>query len=114
LILAVRGLYARRTQREKRVPVFVRVVRFSDVTADRADGLVARIEESDGPPPGVPATRLQMFFDADQGTAVVLQFFETADDMRVGGEAFAAMDASETPGTRASVDACELKLDRSV
>ncbi len=94
--------------------MFVRVVRFTDVTAARANGLVARIEESDGPPPGVPATGLQLLFDADQETAVVLQFFETAEDMRAGDKAFGAMDPSETPGTRVSVDMCELKLDQSV
>ena len=89
----------------------VRVVRFTDVTPDKVDQLVARIEESDGPPPGVPATGLQLLYDADQGTAVVLQHFDTADDMRAGNEAFGAMDPSETPGTRASVDMSEQKLD---
>jgi hypothetical protein len=43
----------------------------------------------------------------------VLQLFDTAEDMRTGGEAFAAMDPGETPGSRASVDVCELKLERS-
>jgi hypothetical protein len=42
---------------------------------------------------------------------VVLQLFKTAEDMRIGDEAFAAMDPSETPGTRVSVDMCEKKLD---
>ena len=92
--------------------MFVRVVRFTDVTAEKVDGLLARIEESDGPPADVPATGLQMFFDQDQGTAVVLQLFDTAADMRAGDQAFSAMDPSETPGTRASVDMCELKLER--
>jgi hypothetical protein len=96
------------------VHMYVRVVRFTDVSAERVEGLLARIEESGGPPPGVPATGLQMLFDEGQGTAVVLQFFDTADDMRVGDEAFGAMDVSETPGTRVSVDRCELKLDRKV
>jgi hypothetical protein len=31
--------------------------------------------------------------------------------MDAGGKVMAAMDASETPGTRSSVDACELKLE---
>jgi hypothetical protein len=53
-----------------------------------------------------------MLIDADQGTAVVLQLFDSAEDMRTGAEGFAAMDPGETPGTRASVDMCELKLDR--
>ena len=55
-----------------------------------------------------------MLFDADQGTAVVLQLFDGAEEMRVGAEAFAAMDPGETPGTRVSVDMCQLKLDRRV
>jgi hypothetical protein len=91
--------------------VYVRVVRFADVTPERMEGLRSRIEESDGPPPGVPTTGLQVLFDEAQGTAVVLQLFDTADDMRVGGEAFAAMDPTDTPGTRVSVDMCEMKLD---
>lgn len=92
--------------------MYVRVVRFTEVTAGRVQGLIAQIEESDGPPPGVNATGLQMLFDEAQATAVVLQFFDSAEDMRVGGEVFAAMDAGETPGTRASVDMCEVKLER--
>ena len=94
--------------------MYVRVVRFTDVTAERLDGLLARIEEEDGPPPGVPTTGLKMLFDEDQGTAVVLQYFATADDMKAGAAAFSAMDASETPGTRGSVDMCELKLEREM
>jgi hypothetical protein len=41
----------------------------------------------------------------------VLQHFETAEDMAAAARIFDAMDASETPGRRASVDACEMKLD---
>ncbi len=52
-----------------------------------------------------------MLFDAGQGTAVVLQQFETAEDMAAGAEVLAAMDPSDTPGTRVSVDACEVMLD---
>lgn len=94
--------------------MYVRVVRFTDVSAERIEGLLARIEESGGPPPGVRTTGLKMLFDQAQGTAVVLQYFETAEDMELGAQAFSAMDASETPGTRASVDMCELKLERTV
>jgi hypothetical protein len=92
--------------------VYVRVVRFTDVTPDRVEGLVTRIEEEDGPPPGIPVKGLQMLFDQEQGTAVVLQLFDSAEDMRTGAEAFAAMDPGDTPGTRGSVDMCEVKLDR--
>jgi hypothetical protein len=91
--------------------VHVRVVRFTDVTAERVEQLVARIDEADGPPPGVPTTGLQLLFDPAQGTAVVLQLFDSAEDMDAGATAFSAMDPSETPGTRVSVDMCEVKVD---
>jgi hypothetical protein len=90
----------------------VRVVRFTDVTPERIRQLVAGINEAGGPPPGVPVTGLQLLFDEGQGTAVVLQLFDTGEDMRTGREAFSAMDPSETPGTRVSVDMCELTLER--
>jgi len=92
--------------------MYVRAVRFTDVSAERMQELLTRIEESDGPPPGVPATGLKILFDRAQGTAVVLQYFESAEDMEAGGQVFSAMDPSETPGTRASVDMCEAKLER--
>lgn len=91
--------------------MFVRVVRFTDVTADRVEAVLARIKESDGPPPGIASTRLQMMSDAGQGSAVVLQYFETAEDMEAAARIFEAMDATDTPGTRVSVDTCEVALD---
>ena len=94
--------------------MYVRVVRFTEVTAERMEGLLASVEESEGPPPGVPTRGLQILFDEDQGTAVVLQLFDSADDMRIGGEVFAAMDPTETPGVRVSVDMCEQKLKLDV
>ena len=93
--------------------MFVRVVRFTDVTADRADATLARIEESGGPPPGVSVARLQMLYNAEEQSAVVLQYFETAEEMEASAQVFAAMDPSETPGRRASVDTGEMTLDIS-
>ena len=89
----------------------MRVVRFTDVSADRLNQLLADIEAADGPPPGVPTTGLKIMFDQEQGTAVVLQYFNTAADMETGAKAFSAMDPAETPGTRAPVDMCEIKLE---
>jgi hypothetical protein len=90
-----------------------RVVRFDDVNADQLERVLAMVREADGPPPGVNATRLQVLVDPEQGTAVVLQYFETLDDMVAAAAIFEAMDASETPGRRVSVDACEVRLDRA-
>jgi hypothetical protein len=91
--------------------VHVRVVRFTGVSAERMQQLEARVKEAGGPPPGVNATRLQVLFDESQGTAVVLQYFPTAQDLQEGAKVFEAMDSSETPGTRVSVDAAEQLLD---
>ncbi|HEY7893161.1 MAG TPA: hypothetical protein VIC05_13220 [Solirubrobacteraceae bacterium] len=86
-------------------------MRFTGVNAERMEGLLARIKESDGPPPGVPATGLTVLFDEAQSTAVVLQRFATAEDMKAGDKVFSAMDPGDTPGVRASVDMCEVKLE---
>ena len=91
--------------------MYVRVVRFTDVKPDKIAELKARIDESDGPPPGVNTTGLQVLLDQSAGTAVVLQHFPTAEDMEAGARVFEAMDASETPGTRASIDMCEVAID---
>ncbi len=93
--------------------MFVRVVRFTDVTPERMESLAGRIDET-GPPPGVPIKKLQVVFDEAQGTAVVLQFFDDEESLRAGAEAFAAMDPSETPGRRVSVDNGELRVEREV
>jgi len=62
----------------------------------------------------VPATGLQVLFDEGQGTAVVLQSFESAADMEAGARVFSAMDSAATPGARASVDMCEVKVERAL
>ncbi len=89
----------------------VRVVRFEDVDGDRLEEMMSRIDQYDGPPEGVKSTGLKILHDADQRTAVVLQLFENAQDMSDAEAVFDGMDASETPGRRASVDRCEEKRD---
>ncbi len=89
--------------------MYARVVRFTDVDTERMNSTAAEIEGEEGPPPGVPAKAMQMIVDEAQGTAVAVVLFESEEDMRTGGEALDAMDASETPGTRVSVDSGEVK-----
>lgn len=89
-----------------------RVVRFTDVSPDRIAAIAERVEESGGPPPGVDSTGIQLLVDEEHGTAVFVGFFESAEKMNEASAIFEAMDASDTPGTRASVDLCEVKIDR--
>jgi hypothetical protein len=93
--------------------MFVRVVRFTGVTEEQMGNVVKRIQESGGPPPGVESSAIKLMYDAAAGTAVVLQEFPTAQAMEEAAKIFDAMDTTDTPGTRASVDACEVKLEVS-
>jgi len=91
--------------------MFARVVRFTDVDPDNMSKRLAEGESRGGPPVDIPAKQVQILHDADQGTAVVIQLFESADDMAAAEGPLDSMDPGETPGTRASVDRCEIKAE---
>lgn len=90
-----------------------RVVRFTDVSSERIADIVSRVQDG-GPPPGVDSTGLELFFDEAQGTAIFVGYFETEEKMRDAAQVFEQMDASETPGSRASIDLCEVKAQRTL
>ena len=90
--------------------MYARVVRFTDVDPDHLAGRVSDVD-SEGPPVDIPAKSVQILHDPDQGTAVVIQLFETADDMKAAEGPLDQMDPGETPGTRASIDRCEIKAE---
>ena len=91
-----------------------RIVRFTDVSPERIAEINKRVEENDGPPEGVDSTGMELFVDESEGTAIFVGYFENEEKMRAAAKVFEAMDPSETPGTRASVDMCEIKLQRSM
>jgi hypothetical protein len=88
--------------------MYARVVRFTDVDPAR---MTERMESGEGPPPDVPAKSVKAVLDESQSTAAVILFFDTEEDMRKADEALNQMDAGETPGTRASVDQGEVKVE---
>jgi hypothetical protein len=92
--------------------MYARVVRFTDVGPERIAEMNERIESEGGPPPDVPAKSLTVIVDESQSTSVVILFFDSEEDMRKGDEALNQMDAGDTPGTRASVDQGEVKVQR--
>ena len=93
--------------------MYARVVRFTDVSPERIAQIVAAVEGSEGPPPGVDSSGFQLLADEAQGTAIFVGYFETEQNMQDASAVFEAMDASETPGTRASVDLCEVKAEET-
>ena len=91
--------------------MYARVVRFTEVDPDHLAGRLADIDGSEGPPVDIPAKGIQILHDADQRTAVVIQLFDTADDMAASEGPLNEMDPGDTPGTRASIDRCEVKAE---
>ena len=92
--------------------MYARAVRFTDVTQERIDAIKARVDEAGGPPEGVRSTGMKLLYDADQSTAIFIGFFASEQDMRDADEILRNMDASDTPGTRASIDQAEVVMER--
>jgi len=92
--------------------MYARVVRFTDVDSARIDAVKAMVEESEGPPPGVDSSGMKLLYDADQGTAIFIGDFESKEAMSAADQIFREMDAGETPGTRQSIDQCEVVTER--
>ena len=90
-----------------------RVVRFTDVTPERIAEITQRVQQSDGPPEGVESHHFKLLADDSNGTAIFMAFFDDEAKMQAANEIFEAMDAGDTPGTRASVDLCEVKIERT-
>ena len=91
--------------------MYARVVRFTDVDPDHLAGRLEEAEAREGPPVDIPAKGIQILHDEDQRTSVVIQLFETADDMATAEAALDGMDPGDTPGTRASIDRTEVKVE---
>ena len=88
-------------------------VRVCDSPMGRRSGWsrwIASIDDT-GRPPRVPIKRLQLVFDEAQGTAVVVHHFDCEENLRAGADTFAAMDPSDTPGSRVPVDTGGLKVE---
>jgi hypothetical protein len=93
--------------------MYARVVRFTDVDPATIDRIKSDVANND-PPEGMPPTKLQIVLDESQGTAAVLQFYGSEADMQKADEVMNAMDSSDTPGTRASVDKGEIVVEGEV
>jgi hypothetical protein len=91
--------------------MYARVVRFTDVDPDHMAERLAEAASREGPPVDIPAKGLQILHDPDQRTSIVIQLFETADDMAAAEAALDSMDPADTPGTRSSIDRCEVKAE---
>jgi hypothetical protein len=92
---------------------FARVVTF-DADAAALDALLSQINAVDGPPEGVPATRITVLADRSAGKVVVAVRFGSEEDLRKGGEVLEAMSPPDVGSiSRVSVDSYEVVLERA-
>jgi hypothetical protein len=93
--------------------MYARVVRFTGVDSAQIDRIKSDVENNQ-PPEGMPPTTIRIVVDESQSTAAVLQFYDSEADMQKADEVMNAMDSSDTPGTRASVDKGEVVVEGQI
>jgi hypothetical protein len=93
--------------------MYARVVRFTGVDSAQIDRIKSDVENNQ-PPEGMPPTTIRIVVDESQSTAAVMQFYDSEADMQKADEVMNAMDSSDTPGTRASVDKGEVVVEGQI
>lgn len=92
-------------------------LRVATFEADEAAlaALVREIEQSDGPPPGVPAKRIIVLADRANGKAIVAVRFGSEADLRLGAATLDGMSPPDDAAMRrVAVDEYEVVLERIV
>ena len=79
-----------------------RVVSFEGVSSERMEQLTRDMSEGERPE-GMPSTEALVLHDPGSEKSLVILIFESDDDYARAHEILDAMPASDTPGTRASV-----------
>lgn len=92
---------------------YLRVATF-EASGEALDALVREIDGSDGPPPGVPASRITVLADRANGRVVVAVRFGSEADLRTGAATLETMSPPDDAGMRRiAVDEYEVVLERS-
>ena len=79
-----------------------RVVAFEGVSSERIEQLRRDMAEGERPE-GMPSSEAIVLHDPDSEKSLVVLIFETEDDYAAAHEILDSMPASDTPGTRTSV-----------
>jgi len=90
-----------------------RVVEFEGVSQDRVDEMKQRLQGGQ-PPEGLPLMELVWLHDASGQKSVVIQFFDSEQDLERAAAILEAMPADETPGQRTSVAKYDVAHRQSV
>jgi hypothetical protein len=90
-----------------------RVVQFEDVSKDRVDEMKQRMQGGE-PLEGLPAMEFVWLHDPAGEKSLVIQFFESEENLQRAAEVLEAMPPDETPGRRTSVMKYEVAHRQSV
>jgi hypothetical protein len=90
-----------------------RVVEFDGVSQQRVDEMKQRLQGGN-PPEGLPPMELVWLHDGDSQKSLVIQFFDSEQDLERAAAVLEAMPADETPGHRTSVTTYDVAHRQSV
>jgi hypothetical protein len=90
-----------------------RVVEFDGVSQERVDEMKQRLQGGN-PPEGLPPMELVWLHDGDSQKSVVIQFFDSEQDLERAAAVLEAMPADDTPGRRTSVTKYDVAHRQSV
>jgi hypothetical protein len=91
-----------RRRRKETIMAVARVVAFDGVSSERVEQLRRDMSEGERPE-GMPDTEAIVLHDPESEKSLVVLIFETDDDYARAHEILDAMPASDTPGSRTSV-----------
>jgi hypothetical protein len=93
--------------------MYARVTRWEGLDGDAIRRFADLINQSEGPPEGVPSSGIMVLSDAESGRNLVIGLFDTEDDLRQGDAALKAMDRPpEAAGEITSNEFYEVTVDR--
>lgn len=98
--------------------MFARVVRFEGADGEAQtrsiDQIRQQVEESGGPPEGVPSNHLLILSDTESGKTLVISLFETAADYEEGDRTLNSMSPPDDGmGQRVAVEKYEVAVEAS-
>jgi hypothetical protein len=80
-----------------------RVVTFDGINSERMAQMQQEMEDSGGPPEGMPPSELLILHDPEAEQALAIVILDNEDDYAKAHEILDSMPASDTPGNRTSV-----------
>lgn len=94
--------------------MYARVARWENASAEALDQAAAGIREDaeSGPPEGLPAKKMLLLQDKENGRSMAIVLFETEDDYRQGDATLNSMSPpGEGMGERVGVDKYEVAIE---